>query len=995
MDTNQLLTLLTTGAVGGALGWSGKWLQSWYDSASKRRDALEDQVLQHVAKFSPGYDLMSNHAYLLARSLILSLKAKLELQLTADATVAQARLNDTIADSARESLYFAAKLYMTIVEMFWVQGGKYYLPEPWAGLAMMDLHGQIMKRLHFRPEKLNPVMKKTSFVHDFVLLVEEARSKTEPDSVALCEQVDQFRDWLRVNDREARELAAYALAYSDLFDQQMGTVWRKRAILQLRKDRPDKPEIDDDVFPHLEKTSEMVGSAAAERARQKVQWSALIDPERLTFNELFGYGWNLYEAGQYDLALIKYEEALKEKPDSPETHNNIANVLSRLRRYSEAEARFRRAIEGVQGIDASRAAIFHFNFGVMWGRQADEHDPKPDTRSHARSEAIAHCKEAVRLAPGNAFYLNELGNAYYRSEQWTEAEEAFGAAVQIAPNEPVIHSNVADVYLQLEQYGPARKHYEEAAARTPAGEKGNDQQKGSYFASIARLLERQENFEEARGYWKQALDCDASNDEYAWKLAGSYRFLKRAMSEEDQALATRVLSSSGGAPNLYRLGLLAFWRGDYLGALDCHSRAVRMDPENAAYHNQLGLTCRKLGFSDVALRSYQRAFDLDPENFDYLRNLALTNQTLRFYGDALVHLNAILQSKPDDVDCKLAAAECHAFGEDHDADTGIRLCNEIIAAHPEDPRPYEVAARIHSGRGKHREALGQLKQAFLKSMAADKRPLLSNMREECDKALEESPDDSNLYDESGRIYDQLGLYDQAIEAYKEARLSGQHEARYQAMLAQTLGNVHYKRKNYDEALREWETALADKGVFTKSELARLLNNIGTALDAMGQFEQALERYAQSAEMAPDTSVAHYNLGLALYRRGLLPRALAEFEESDRLQPRINQPPYQIGNCYYRLGRKELARTRWQEAVARDPGFAEPLSNLGVLDYESGATDQLDEAVKKWRRAIQLSPELAATRRMLDAVDRFETPELSICEAATEKETQPTVRGASS
>ncbi|XP_025072561.1 small glutamine-rich tetratricopeptide repeat-containing protein beta isoform X3 [Alligator sinensis] len=67
---------------------------------------------------------------------------------------------------------------------------------------------------------------------------------------------------------------------------------------------------------------------------------------------------------------------------------------------------------------------------------------------------------------------------------------------------------------------------------------------------------------------------------------------------------------------------------NYGAAVDCYTRAIELDPNNAVYYcNRLALT--SMNKYEEAITSYQKALDLDPENDSYKSNLKIAEQKLR------------------------------------------------------------------------------------------------------------------------------------------------------------------------------------------------------------------------------------------------------------------------------------------------------------------------------------------------------------------------------
>ncbi|KAG8131049.1 hypothetical protein E2320_017743, partial [Naja naja] len=67
---------------------------------------------------------------------------------------------------------------------------------------------------------------------------------------------------------------------------------------------------------------------------------------------------------------------------------------------------------------------------------------------------------------------------------------------------------------------------------------------------------------------------------------------------------------------------------NYAAAVDCYTRAIELDPNNAVYYcNRLALT--SMNKYQEAINSYQKALDLDPENDSYKSNLKIAEQKSR------------------------------------------------------------------------------------------------------------------------------------------------------------------------------------------------------------------------------------------------------------------------------------------------------------------------------------------------------------------------------
>jgi tetratricopeptide (TPR) repeat protein len=139
---------------------------------------------------------------------------------------------------------------------------------------------------------------------------------------------------------------------------------------------------------------------------------------------------------------------------------------------------------------------------------------------------------------------------------------------------------------------------------------------------------------------------------------------------------------------------------------------------------------------------------------------------------------------------------------------------------------------------------------------------------------------------------------------------------------------------------------------------RAHNNLGKAVFASGQPEEALPHYLEAIRLQPAVPEPYYNLGLALARLGRPTEAMARYEEALRLQPAYPEAHNNLGNVLLAAGRLDEAGVHYEEAVRLKPGFAEAHGNLANVRLEQGRGA---EAIRHGEEAVRLDPRAAASR----------------------------------
>jgi tetratricopeptide (TPR) repeat protein len=130
-------------------------------------------------------------------------------------------------------------------------------------------------------------------------------------------------------------------------------------------------------------------------------------------------------------AELTSADALATKPDEKLYVAFLRGALDdRQKRYDEAEAEFRKALV----IDPQNATILNY-LGYML---AD--------RGVRLPEALTLIRKAVDLDPQNGAFLDSLGWVYYKSGQYSLAEENLRKANERMSTDPTVHDHLGEVY---------------------------------------------------------------------------------------------------------------------------------------------------------------------------------------------------------------------------------------------------------------------------------------------------------------------------------------------------------------------------------------------------------------------------------------------------------------------------------------------------------------------------------------------------------------------
>jgi tetratricopeptide (TPR) repeat protein len=114
---------------------------------------------------------------------------------------------------------------------------------------------------------------------------------------------------------------------------------------------------------------------------------------------------------------------------------------------------------------------------------------------------------------------------------------------------------------------------------------------------------------------------------------------------------------------------------------------------------------------------------------------------------------------------------------------------------------------------------------------------------DCQQRVEKYPTDLAMRFEMGQLYFQAGKITEAIQEFQKAQ--GNPHKRLSAM--GYLAQCYAKRKMYDLAARQLQTAIKEKPVFD-DEKKDLVYNLGCVFENMGKKEEAIEQFKLIYEM---------------------------------------------------------------------------------------------------------------------------------------------------
>jgi tetratricopeptide (TPR) repeat protein len=368
----------------------------------------------------------------------------------------------------------------------------------------------------------------------------------------------------------------------------------------------------------------------------------------------------------------------------------------------------------------------------------------------------------------------------------------------------------------------------------------------------------------------------------------------------------------------YRAGVDALSHSDLNAALDDFQNVVRLAPTASQGHSALGAVLVRLGRTSEGIQELERALSIQPSD-----NAAQLNLALAYEGN----------SQPS---------------------KALPLFAKLEAASRAAKRPLASATLVSYAHAL--ASTGQLKAAIVRMKQVAAR----------------DPRNADAQNDLGTLYAQLEDWPNARLAFAAVVESRPDFALGHLRLGLTLQALHQPG-----ALDELKKAnrLAPRDSVISLEL-------GNALAAAGQDDEALPMLQRASELDPSSTSAAYQLGLALERLDRVQDAIPLLQRQADANPGNAEALTNLGMALCLAQRAKDAVPFLQQAVTIDPHNVVAHQNLAVADIQ---LSQIDDAIVQLRAALKLSPDASqlhynlgyALKMQDDAADAI--PELETAE----------------
>jgi predicted CXXCH cytochrome family protein len=176
--------------------------------------------------------------------------------------------------------------------------------------------------------------------------------------------------------------------------------------------------------------------------------------------------------------------------------------------------------------------------------------------------------------------------------------------------------------------------------------------------------------------------------------------------------------------------------------------------------------------------------------------------------------------------------------------------------------------------------------------------------------------------------------------------------------ADALSWLHYGMLESELGRSDSALEKVEKAIALNPDLPGEYSSLAGILLALGQVDRAGAALREGLRGDPYDSTAHDLTGRVFAVKGATAEALYHFEKANRLRPGYGPHLYDYALMLTKVSRFDEAQQSAEAAIAANPDQAEAHALLGQL---LARKRQPAEAIREYRQAVRLQPELSRTR----------------------------------
>lgn len=261
------------------------------------------------------------------------------------------------------------------------------------------------------------------------------------------------------------------------------------------------------------------------------------------------------------------------------------------------------------------------------------------------NRAKTACTNALALNPNLDVVHTALGDLYFETGQYGEAQIAYKQALDIVPNSVAALTGLGDTYVRQQNPEAAEASYRQAVGLHPGD--------WSAYNGLGAFFYRTGRYDNAIKEFQRVVDLDPNNSTGYLNL-GSSHMLAGNFESAVPALE-KSIELEPHADTYSNLGLLHYYLGNLEQAVESHRHAIELAPNDYLKWSNLGDTLWISAKPDEARQAFETAEELaggalkvNPNDPNIQMDLAWISAMLGKTGLARTYIDRAMNGAPDD-----------------------------------------------------------------------------------------------------------------------------------------------------------------------------------------------------------------------------------------------------------------------------------------------------------------------------------------------------------
>lgn len=283
-------------------------------------------------------------------------------------------------------------------------------------------------------------------------------------------------------------------------------------------------------------------------------------------------------------------------------------------------------------------------------------------------KAIMLLKMVITADANNPAGQSALGILYHGDKQLELAEEHFNIAAELDPKNPLIHANLANLYLDMNQAERAQEKLETIIALDQApieGRQANRSLVSLYIKLGSALIKKGEMTQGKRAY-EHALVGNEENPDILLRIGQVY-FSINALEVAKTYLEKAVAADSNHPQANYYLSLIYDESGLYDKAVEAYSKLVGYDGSDAIsapeIANKIAMVLAKKAFNEGRLKEAEEILSHTvtqvPDEYMAHMYLAMIYQKSQRSAKATTEFEEVIRIKPEHMGARMQLGQLY------------------------------------------------------------------------------------------------------------------------------------------------------------------------------------------------------------------------------------------------------------------------------------------------------------------------------------------------